>query len=393
MSRWSGDLYKEPSVAAAMDAYANRRRAIEAGTIATQMGTTLLIAAIILFIGDRVLTGDASWAHLVTYITLLRVASGNFSGIARRTTTMARLYPQVQDFVAFVHGVTRPAPPEHLESLAWALHIEVEEGANDNRSASSGAITIERGCLIAIVTRDPRWAARPDFAVALAAEVRRSQLSEDVASAAEPTAGSVDLGTGGGTLGAVVLVACGRLQTGTVTTREMLGLPADLTTQEWRAALDELRRVRPDLGDDIDACAKADLDGQPGPLARIDRLGLIAQIAAALVRRASVVILERDALKVLDCRSAADPLVGLLQRDRLVMIWYQADQVLRGCAPDYGEQTALVCAGTSIKVAIDLAEPGASERLAASLTVSPGKADGALSSTDQNLDEALSEMD
>ncbi len=173
--------------------------------------------------------------------------------------------------------------------------------------------------------------------------------------------------------------------------RHVLGLPPELAPEEWQAALDELRRVRSDLGNYIDACAKADLDRQWGQMVEIDRLGLIAQIAAALVRRASVVILERDALEALDCRSAEDPLIRLLQRDRLVMIWYQRDHILRSCTPGFGEQTVLVCAGTGVKAGIDLGEPGAKERLKSSLAVSPAKADKGRASADQELDEALLE--
>lgn len=381
-----GDPYGTPAVNKSIEAYADRMRAIEVGTLATQMGTTLLIGAIILFIGDRVFTGDADWASLLAYVSLLRVASGNFSGLARYTTSMARLYPQVKEFVGFVNAFARPEPLDALKSRAWAIRIQARSNAGKSDFGSVGPSIVERCSQVAVVTLDTRRAARPDFALALSSCVAPSRLATS-----EP--GSVRVGTEGsnihcGTQGAVALVACGRMQTGALP-RDVMGLTEEVTHEDWRSVLDELRQLRPDLAHEIDACATIDFDQWAGPSVKEDRAGLVALIAGALARRASVIVLERDALKKLDCQSEENPLFRRLQRDSLVAIWYQRDQVSDCTSFDYGEQTVLICTGSQVEAVIELNTAGAQQDLASTLAGPARKAKTTQRALDEDLDDAL----
>lgn len=390
-SRQPTDLYSEPTVIKSIDSYGDRMRAIEVGTLATQMSTTLLIAAIILFIGHRALTGDASWAVLVAYITLLRVASGSFSGLTRYVTSMARLYPQVQDFVGYVTAFAQAERPDLLRSRAWALRVKLSGDTSRSKAGLSGFATIERARIAALVALDPRYAARPDFAVTVSSQICPSELPEQRPRA---TVVADDDNSWSGTSGAVSLIACGRMQTA-ASLRQALGLSDDHGSKDWRCALDELRHIRPDLTNDIDACTAADLERPWRPTVTADLAGLIAQFAAALVRRASVVIVERDALETLGCRSAEDPLIIRLGRDSLIAIWYQRSQLGANGAPDFGEDYLLVCAGTEIKASVDLTARGSRAHLAAILSAITSEAEkaSAYPSSARNLDDAMADLD
>ena len=294
----------------------------------------------------------------------------------------------------FIRAATASELPAPLRGAAWELRLTLRNGTKDRngakgmRSGSAERLVLRNDEAVALVSRGARSDARPDFAIALAAEV----CPPCSATGAESTDGgrnaTAEGRAAGGTSGAVVLVATGRLWAGSVP-REALALAADLTAAGWRTALDRLREARPDLDEEIEVCAGMDLnkpvDGSEGGC----RAELVAQLAAALARRASVLIVERGALTALECSSPQDPLLALLKRERLVMVWYEQAQVSADFTPQFGERTLLVCAGTAVEAGVDLSAPDSGERIETLLAGPLGKTGKARASVGVEVDDAL----
>jgi hypothetical protein len=347
------DLYSSASVVGSIESYANRIRAIELGTLATQIGTTLLIASIIFFVGYRALIGESEWALLVTYIALLRVASVSFNSLARYTTSMARLYPQVQEFVNFVNDCESYMYPADLKNRSWVLRVKLASNEDSSSVRPVRYADLERTSLTALVSLDVRHVARPDFAIALSAQVNTSFI-------ADVSCGSHDLVhseiTQGSTTGAVVLIARGRAQVGLLPNM-VFGVLDDIKSHDWSILLDDLRSACPGYANDIDDLKNISLDAYTFSENALDgRREVLIQIAAALVRRASIVIIEREALMEIGSRSFEELLMQRLRRDSHVVIWYSVHQVVHTDMPDLSETTVLISAGDIILYAIDLTQ-------------------------------------
>lgn len=348
-----GGLQDQPTVIAAMDTYADRMRAIEFGTLTSQLGTTVLIVVIVLAMADVALEGAVAWSFLLAYLGLLRLAAGQISGFARQVSSMARLYPQVQNLVGFLQAPR--ALPAALHGPVWCLHPGGGVSADPTVAAHFTA-----GAVVALAARRSATPPRPDLAIALGMTLAPGPVP----------AGAMPAAPGNpATAGPVVLVRPGRLAAGLVPRRE-LGLDAKVTTALWRDSLVSLRAPASTEWADAESVGEPDLD-RPLAAALPPADEVRVQIAAALLRRATVIIIERDALAELGVAAADHTLVTRLCRDRLLVVEYAPASDGDAVLPDLGETVALICRGDQLETVVNLRHAAGRDTVTAVLASMP----------------------
>lgn len=354
------DLFSEPSVIESINAYADRSRAIEIGTLSTQFGTTFLTVVIILIIGSRVLADEVDWALLAAYISLLRVASGNFASLTRYTTSIARLYPQVMNYVNFMTDFDRCQLQGAVTSDHWRLNIKVS-GGKDIAEAENSEI-IEPHELTALVTLDSPKLALPEFAVALSSSIElipsQSVTKEEANLQSDFCVHEKERVSGG----PVIRIMSGRLQTDAKAAHSLV-LSDHLITNEWPKAIERLSLRSFELGKSIEILRFLEFEKPFDKHVIDDRLELVAQITAAMARKASVIIIEREALKKLGCESKEDPLIQELMHNCLVFIWYQQLEIANETFSNFNERKVVVCKGNAVDAVLDLTESKGREQL------------------------------
>ncbi len=105
-------IYEKGSLTRTLDAFWARLRAIEEGTLVSQIGSAVVLCAAILIIGARLLEGSTDWGLLVVYLGALRVCLSNFVQIGRAVAGVSRFYPQIarySEFVGSAEKTNRPA--------------------------------------------------------------------------------------------------------------------------------------------------------------------------------------------------------------------------------------------------------------------------------------------
>jgi ABC-type multidrug transport system fused ATPase/permease subunit len=336
------DIYQNPSVIKSIDTYADRIKAIETGAIATQVGTTFIIALIILIIGNRALSGTVDWAFMISYITLLRLASGHFTSVARYTTSMARLYPQVLDFVNFISDVDRIDRRAGGSNLPWQYEVSLSD-VNESTQEDQNYL-IESSDLAALVALGSKKTAQPEFAIALSGEVRKSTFDCVGLSTSNSVEQATYLIPVESLTGSVVRVAQNRLFS-PLALADLLGVAPGPGNSSWSEAMDSLESIQPWLSSaDLTKLRGLNLNQSGSSLGIDARTEIIAQLNAAVARQATIIIIEYDALRLLDVQEGGHPLLRFLQSRSLVFIWYTRDCLESNpSVVDYGEQNLVLC--------------------------------------------------
>jgi hypothetical protein len=98
-------------------AFWERLTAIEHGTLALRLGSTLILALTLVIIATELIAIQSGFARLLAFLAALRFALGGLEQLGRAATGISRLYPQLARHVDFIRdarkseGLPVPLPP------------------------------------------------------------------------------------------------------------------------------------------------------------------------------------------------------------------------------------------------------------------------------------------
>jgi len=331
-------LFDDKAVAGMRHAYGDRLKALEVGTLVTQVGMIVLTGAVVFWIGSQAVSGSVDWALLVSYVTVLRVATSSLVGLARTTTGIARLYPQAQELTRFLQEVESPAAGGPVVAGGWALRVAFGRGSR------AAAEHYRAGDRIAVI---PAFPGVDDPIAALgAAAILEPTAAGDHAASETTSSTSVS--------GAVARVGFGPLSDdapmgaalnlpddvdATALGDALKGLGADTvfaeTTRHLVDGLALSRRPDPGASHDLNPTATA-----------------LLEMAAARLRGAVLIVLDSEAIAPI-ARQAPEVL-DRLGAGNVLAITYRAIDTL----PDHGEAVAFVCRNGALVSCVPLGAAG-----------------------------------
>ncbi|MEQ8964372.1 MAG: hypothetical protein RID91_00985 [Azospirillaceae bacterium] len=360
-------LFGDGAVAGSRLAYAGRLKALEAGTLATQVGMILLTGAVVFWIGSRAISGAVDWALLVSYVTVLRVATSSFVGLARTTTGIARLYPQAQELTRFIQEVEKPVHDDRLLRGPWYLGVAVAD------KTSKKVFKFASGDRIALVAAFP-GVDEPISALGAAASLKPAEAASS-RSGLPGDAESIS-----GAVARIGFSAPGdAMPLGAV-----LGLPSGVTAEDIKQSLSSLSAGTPF---EVGACRLIEeRRHEPATILGADVPSsdemILLEMAAARLRRAPLVILKSDAVEVIT--RAAPVLLDRLGDGRILAVSYRSIEDL----PALGERAAFICRNGALVFGVSI-EPGTGEhppKAVLSAVEQARKIRGAAGATDTETD-------